>query len=167
MPNVDCPARAKTRFIGGQNNSNISGTPCGRLVGRSTDGGSTFTSISTGLHADEHALQFDGAGNIYTGNDGGVWKQPTTATTWTNLNTSPLNTLQFESIAVHPTDQFLMIGGTQDNGTEYQQGSSGNWRRAEGGDGGYALIDQSSTNTTDVTMYHTFYNVMNEQIGFD
>src|SRR5205807_4855152 len=64
-----------------------------------------------------------------------------------------LNTLQFESIAVHPTDQFLMIGGTQDNGTEFQQTSSGNWRRAESGDGGYALIDQSATDTTNVTMY--------------
>ena len=35
------------------------------------------------------------------------------------------NTLQFESIAVHPTDRNLMIGGTQDNGTEYQQTSGG------------------------------------------
>ena len=44
--------------------------------------------------------------------------------------------------------------------------SSGNWSNAEGGDGGYALIDQSATNTTNVTMYHTFFN-NNTQIGFD
>jgi hypothetical protein len=70
-------------------------------------------------------------------------------------------------VAVHPTDQFLTIGGTQDNGTQYQQSSSGNWRGAEGGDGGYSLIDQSATNTTNVTMYHTFYNAKGDQIGFD
>src|SRR6266567_2638525 len=61
----------------------------------------------------------------------------------------------------------LLIGGTQDNGTEYQQISAGNWRNAEGGDGGYALIDQSATDTTNVTMYHTFYNITGSQIGFD
>jgi len=59
-----------------------------------------------------------------------------------------------------------MIGGTQGNGTEFQQTSSGNWRRAEGGDGGYVLIDQSATDTTNVTMYHTFFND-NTQLGFD
>ena len=127
-------------------------------------------SDSNGLHADDHSLFFDGAGNIYTGNDGGVWKRSATAavgTAWTNLNNAPLNTMQFEGIAVHPTDRNLMIGGTQDNGTEYQQTSGGNWRGAEGGDGGYALIDQSATNTTNVTMYHTFFNQRNGQIGFD
>jgi hypothetical protein len=161
MPIAVDPNDANVVYIGGQTSSS-----CGRLVGRSVDGGSSFTSVSTGLHADDHALVFDGAGNIYTGNDGGVWKQPTTSSTWTNLNSSPLNTLQFVGIAVHPTDQFLMIGGTQDNGTEFQQTSSGNWRRAESGDGGYALIDQSATDTTNVTMYHTFFN-NNTQIGFD
>jgi hypothetical protein len=161
MPIAVDPNDANTVYIGGQTAS-----ACGRLVGRSTDGGNTFVSDSTGLHADDHTLVFDGAGNIYTGNDGGVWKQPTTSSTWTNLNTSPLNTLQFESVAVHPTDQFLIIGGTQDNGTEFQQTSSLNWRRAESGDGGYALIDQSATDTTNVTMYHTFFND-NTQMGFD
>jgi hypothetical protein len=78
-----------------------------------------------------------------------------------------LNTLQFESIAVHPTDPFLMIGGTQDNGTEFQQTSTGNWSQAEGGDGGYCLIDQSATDTSNVTIYHTFFNQSSTQVGFD
>ena len=143
---------------------------CSDGMKKSIDGGTVFTRDDTGLHADSHALFYDGAGNIYAGNDGGIWKRASNAaavTAWTNLNNAPLNTLQFESIAVHPIDQFLMIGGTQDNGTEYQQTSSGNWRNAEGGDGGYALIDQSSTDTTNVTMYHTFFNSSNSQIYFD
>ncbi len=161
MPIAVDPTDAQVVYIGGQTSST-----CGRLVGKSIDGGSTFTSVSAGVHADNHALVFDGAGNIYTGTDGGIWKAATTSSTFTNLNSSPLNTLQFVGIAVHPTDQFMTIGGTQDNGTEAQVNSSGNWVRAESGDGGYSLIDQSATNTTDVTMYHTFFN-NSSQIGFD
>lgn len=143
---------------------------CSDGMKKSIDGGTVFTRDDTGLHADAHALFYDTAGYIYTGNDGGVWKRSSSAaagTAWTNLNNAPLNTLQFESIAVHPIDRFLMIGGTQDNGTEYQQTSLGNWANTEGGDGGYALIDQSATSTTNVTMYHTFFNSSGQQIGFD
>ncbi|HBB96400.1 MAG TPA: hypothetical protein DC054_13515 [Blastocatellia bacterium] len=169
MPIAVDPTDANVVYIGGQATST-----CGGVVRKAIDGGNgvsgnSFAQDSTGLHADDHALVFDGAGNIYCGNDGGIWRRSASAvagTAWTNLNSSPLNTLQFESIAVHPTDQFLMIGGTQDNGTEFQQTSSGNWRRAESGDGGYALIDQSATDTTNVTMYHTFFN-NSGQIGFD
>jgi hypothetical protein len=159
------PSNALELYLGG----NARGT-CSDGMKKSIDGGLTFFRDDTGLHADSHALFFDGAGQIWTGNDGGVWRKlanNAAASAWTNLNNAPLNTLQFESIAVHPIDQFLMIGGTQDNGTEYQQTSSGNWAQAEGGDGGYALIDQSSTNTIDVTMYHTFFNQTGTQIGFD
>jgi hypothetical protein len=167
MPIAVDPNNASLVYIGGQ-----IATACGRLVGQSTDGGNSFASDGSGLHADSHALFFDGFGNILTGNDGGIWKRSSTAaagTAWTNLNNAPLNTLQFESVALHPSDQFLTIGGTQDNGTEYQITSSGNWRGAESGDGGYSLIDQSATDTTNVTMYHTFYNLSGAggQIGFD
>jgi hypothetical protein len=164
MPIAVDPNAANIIYIGGQTSST-----CGRLVGKSTDGGNTFAANSSGLHADDHTLVFDGAGNIFTGNDGGVWRGPvngTQPTVWTNLNNAPLNTLQFVGIAVHPTDQFMTIGGTQDNGTEAQTGSSGNWIRAESGDGGYSLIDQSATDTTNVTMYHTFFN-NSSQMGFD
>ena len=45
--------------------------------------------------------------------------------------------------------------------------SAGNWTNAEGGDGGYTLIDQSTTSTSAVTLYHTFFNGANSRIGFD
>jgi hypothetical protein len=161
------PTNANEVYLGG----NAGGGACANGMKRSADGGASFTTDQTSLHADSHALFYDGMGaTIFTGNDGGVWKKAAgtaSATPWTNLNTAPLNTLQFESIAVHPTDRFIMIGGTQDNGTEYQQASAGNWRNAEGGDGGYCLIDQSATDTTNVNMYHTFFNQKGTQIGFD
>jgi hypothetical protein len=166
MPIAVDPTSANIIVVGGQ-----TGSACGRLLGKSNNGGDTTTNDSVGLHADAHALVFDGAGNLFIGNDGGVWKgalTPVSSTTnWTNLNTAPLNTLQFESVAVHPTDRFLTIGGTQDNGTEFQITSTGNWSQAEGGDGGYTLIDQSATDTTNVTMYLTFFNQPNNQIMFD
>ena len=165
------PNDANEVYLGG----NARGS-CSDGMKKSTDGGATFSGAATsnrddnGIHADSHALFYDAAGTtIFTGNDGGVWRRSSNAapgTAWTNLNNS-LNTLQFESIAVHPTDRNLMIGGTQDNGTEYQQTSVGNWSNAEGGDGGYCLIDQGATDTTKVTMYHTFFNEKGTQIGFD
>src|SRR2546423_15582324 len=167
MPIAINPNDANEVYIGGNASSNSS--PCPDGVKKSTDGGTTFTRDNSGLHADSHAFAYDTAGTtIYAGNDGGVWKgQPRApnpnfqTTIWTNLNSSPLSTLQFESIVVHPTDRFLMIGGTQDNGTEFQQTSTSNWSQAEGGDGGYCLIDTSATDTTNVTMYHTFFNQIN------
>jgi hypothetical protein len=104
-------------------------------------------------------------------NDGGVWKRPDAAagTAWIDANNAPLNTIQFQSVAVHPTDGVLTIGGTQDNGTEAQTPASGTWASAESGDGGFALIDQSATDTgaNIKAMYHTFFNQTNNFIGFD
>ena len=137
----------------------------------SNNGGATFTRDDNGLHADTHAIAFDVSTNpstVWTGNDGGVWKRSAAAaagTLWTNLNNA-LATLQFQSVAVGKSDPFFGIGGTQDNGTEIQQTSLGNWSQADFGDGGFALIDQSTTSTTNVTMYHTYFNQTNTLIGF-
>src|SRR5258706_174880 len=169
MPIAVDPSDANIVYVGGQSGSSSS-LVCGGAVRKSTDGGTTFSTDGTGLHADQHAFFFDGGGNIYTGNDGGIWKRASSlaaGSAWTNLNHAGLNTLQFESVAVHPADQFLTIGGTQDNGTEVQQTSSGNWKNAEGGDGGYTLIDQSAADNTNVTMYLTMFNQANSQILFD
>src|SRR5437773_2861181 len=69
------------------------------------------------------------------------------------------------SVAVHPGNGNFTIGGTQDNGTEFRN-AAGIWSRADFGDGGYALIDQNATNTTNVTMYHTYFNATGVLIGF-
>lgn len=137
----------------------------------SSNGGGTFTRDDSGLHADTHAVVFDGLTNpstVYVGNDGGVWKRSATAapgTLWTNLNNG-LGTLQFQSVAVGRSDPVFGIGGTQDNGTETQQASLGTWSQADFGDGGFALIDQSTASTSNVTMYHTYYNQKSSLIGF-
>jgi hypothetical protein len=137
----------------------------------SNDNGASFSVDQNGLHADFHVIAVQAQTNpsiVWVGNDGGVWKRPANApvgTLWTNLNNG-LGTLQFTSLAVGKSDPALTIGGTQDNGTEIQQGSIGSWSQADFGDGGYALIDQSTTSTTDVTLYHTYYNATGGPIGF-
>ncbi|HEX3231932.1 MAG TPA: hypothetical protein VHQ95_23330, partial [Pyrinomonadaceae bacterium] len=65
------PANADEVYLGG-----AAGTgACGNGMKKSTNGGTSFFRDQTGLHADSHALFFDGAGNIYAGNDGGIWKK--------------------------------------------------------------------------------------------
>src|SRR5947199_205536 len=147
-----------------------SATSC--AMKKSTNGGSNFSADESGLHADTHGLFIDPLTNpvtVYTVDDGGVFKRPDSAagSTWTNLNNGALDTLQFVGIASHPSDRNMVLGGNQDNGTAVQTSSAGNWSQAENGDGGYSLIDQNATDTTNVTMYHTLFNITGQQIGFD
>jgi hypothetical protein len=133
------------------------------------DGGTTFSSSTNTLHVDSHMVGVAPSNPdvIYTGNDGGVWKTTTgtTSITWIDANTPSYSATQFQSIAVHPIDRNFSIGGTQDNGTEFFH-SSGFWTRADFGDGGYAVIDQTATSVENTVMYHTYYNVTQTLVGF-
>jgi hypothetical protein len=148
-------------YIGGNSDGTSSA-----IIKKSTNGGSTFVKAQTGLHADSHAIAFDPVDPniVYTGNDGGIFKSTAGGTgTWQSLNGglsggTPINSMQYMSVAVHPTDPNITIGGTQDNGTHRIQ-ANGAWTRTDYGDGGWALIDQSSSSTTSFRQYHTYYNV--------
>ncbi len=134
----------------------------------STDAGGSFINSETGLHSDVHAIAVapSNPSVIYFGSDGGIWKSTDAGANWTSLNNGTFSATQFESIAIHPTDRNFLLGGTQDNGTEYLD-PNGAWSQAALGDGGYCLIDQNATDTTNVTEYHTYYNQRNTRIGFD
>jgi photosystem II stability/assembly factor-like uncharacterized protein len=146
---------------------------CGTgVMGRSTDGGKTFKPSQNYLHADSHATAYAPRNTsvIYAGNDGGIFVSSNAGATWQSLNTAGFNATQFESLSLHPTDPNFMIGGTQDNGTEFMK-PDGTWTRADYGDGGFSGIDQGSTDVTSVVMYHTYFNVRNQDptksvIGF-
>jgi photosystem II stability/assembly factor-like uncharacterized protein len=148
---------------------NVGGSPT-LIAGRSTDGGSTFTTNGTsaaGLHVDTHAFVISRSDPsvVYVGNDGGIFRSNDGGMSWTSLNNTDFHATQFQSLALHPTDRQFLIGGTQDNGTQFLR-PDGTWIRADGGDGGYALIDQGATDTTNVVMYHTYFNQVGTQIGF-
>lgn len=125
----------------------------------STNGGTTFTSSANGLHTDSHAITVapSDPSVIYFGSDGGIYKSTDAGANWVSLNNSTFRATQFMSLAVHPTDANFTIGGTQDNGTNFYKPNA-TWTRADFGDGGYSLIDQNATNTTNVDMYHTYFN---------
>ncbi len=94
---------------------------------------------------------------VYLGTDGGIYRSDDSGLIWSTLNNTDFHATQFQSLALHPTDRQFLIGGTQDNGTQFLR-PDGTWFRADFGDGGYALIDQNATDTTNVTMYHTYFN---------
>ncbi len=147
---------------------NVQSANCAKLLGKSLDGAATvFANLDNGLHADTHVVKIDpnNSSVIYHGNDGGIYKSTNAAASWTSLNNTGFHATQFQSIATHPTDQFYTIGGTQDNGTEFLQPTN-IWTRADAGDGGFAMIDQNAVNTTNVTMYHTYFNQAGTQIGY-
>lgn len=156
------PNNANNVILGGNVNST-----CSKLSARSTDGGATFASSSSGVHADNHVAAFAPSNPTiaYMGTDGGIYKSTNSGAGWTSMSNTGFNATQFQSLALHPTNREFMIGGTQDNGTEFKR-ADGTWTRADFGDGGFALIDQSAADTSTVTMYHTYFNQTNNLIGF-
>ncbi len=155
------PGNASIIYVGGNaDSSTLSALSCGSaILAKSTDG-INFNRSEAHLHPDSHAIAIAPTNSsiIYTGNDGGIFKSVDAGATWTSLNNGSFSATPFQSLALHPGDANFMIGGTQDNGTELMN-SSGAWTRSDAGDGGYALIDQSSVGTSNVTMYHTYFNL--------
>jgi len=133
---------------------------------RSTDGGNTFQQFAQGLHVDTHAIEYapSNPNIVYFGSDGGIWRSTDEGVTWTARNNDDYHATQFQSIAIHPTDPQFLLGGTQDNGTLFLQPNVA-WTTTEGGDGGYALIDQNAADVINVTQYHTF-NASTASMGF-
>jgi len=153
----------QTIFLGGA----VDGTTGEAILEKSTDGGTSFTPDDGTLHADTHAVTIAPSNKtiMYFGSDGGVWRSIDSGGTWTSRNTTGLSLTQFQSLAIHPSDNKFSIGGTQDNGTVMLKPDA-TFTRADFGDGGYALIDRNATDTTTVTMYHTYFNARANLIGY-
>ena len=153
------PTNPVAVLLGGSVTANAPTYPCSKLIARSNDGGATFAPTAVGVHADNHTIVFAPSDPtiVYMGTDGGIYKSTNGGNTWTPLNNSTFRATQFQSIATHPTDREIMIGGTQDNGT-IKRNSDGTWAWTDGGDGGYALFDRNGTSVTNAIAYHTYQN---------
>ncbi|MEO8572326.1 MAG: VCBS repeat-containing protein [Pyrinomonadaceae bacterium] len=143
------------------------------VFGRSTTGGAAFTNSSNGLHVDTQAFALapSNPSIMYFGSDGGIWKtgdvRSVGAVTWTSLNNTTFSATQFMGLALHPVDRNYLLGGTQDNGTEFLAPDGFTWVRSDGGDGGFAAIDQNATTPTNVVAYHTYFSQTTTQVGFE
>lgn len=166
LPVAVDPADPNIIYLGGSAGNQIGSCGPG-IMGKSIDGGASFHPSQNFLHADSHATVVAPSNHsvIYAGNDGGIFRSNDAGATWNSINSAGFNATQFESLSVHPTDPTFSIGGTQDNGTEFLK-PDGSWTRADFGDGGFSAIDQNSTSTVNVTMYHTYFNVTGGLIGF-
>ncbi len=131
------PDNAEEIFTGGVN------------IWHSIDGGRTFTisshwflgpNVVPYVHADIHSLDFHGD-ILFAGTDGGVWNTADKGLTWTDISFG-LATTQFYRIGGYPDDASLVIGGTQDNGTNLLNGDQ--WTHVLGADGMEASIDHSN-----------------------
>lgn len=128
------------------------GLPCGASCPRTT-------------HPDQHALAWLD-GNVVIGNDGGVYKRPSSATgygRWTDLNAG-LRTLQYYGArdgAAYPKAPSLAYwGGLQDNGTSLLLPNRSHNVEPAGGDGGMVLVDPANAQRavgeyTDLDLYRT------------
>ncbi|HEY0702769.1 MAG TPA: IPT/TIG domain-containing protein [Candidatus Acidoferrales bacterium] len=163
-------------FAGGSAQPHFTGAAYGMAsIYRSSDGGATWQDFSadnsgnnTYAHVDIHALAFALGSSqqvlaMFDANDGGVWTStdvfnPATTTGnqhWLDLNTitgtadTSLNITQFyPGVALHPTTDQILYGGTQGNDVQEFSGSL-SWSGAEACpyDGGYTAVDQQNPST--------------------
>lgn len=141
------PATPGTIFIGGI------------TTWKSTDFGVTWaaannwTSNTAGVptvHADKHALAYQPvSGNLFEGNDGGIYKTTNSGASWTDLSNG-LVISQIYRLGVSQTNASKVITGLQDNGAKLY--NTGAWTDVSGGDGMECIIDYSNANY----MYATY-----------
>ena len=113
---------------------------------RSDDGGQSWT-MKPGAHVDHHEVVAHPSDPaiIYTACDGGIYRSPDRADSWTFVGEGLANGL-FYDLALAATKPEIAIGGTQDNGTVLYDGTSTVWKEILGGDGATVAIDPTNDN---------------------
>ncbi|MFT4678216.1 MAG: photosystem II stability/assembly factor-like uncharacterized protein [Litorivivens sp.] len=91
------------------------------------------------VHADIHHLSFND-GILWCGTDGGIFRSINSGNTFSDLSDG-LEISQFYRFSSYAGNSDLVIGGTQDNGTNLRE--SGSWTHVLGADGMEAIIHPS------------------------
>lgn len=110
--------------------------------------GGTSTNV-TPPHVDCHAIEWDAAGRLLSGDDGGLHRSTNLGGSWTNLNIG-LSTIQFYAgLSTHPTNPEFFLGGMQDNGSGRRNNAGTQaWTHVTGGDGGWTLTGGTAASPT-------------------
>ena len=131
----------------------------GILTWRSMNAGVNFTCTSDWVpgnaasqnigycHADVDDLLFYGT-NLYAVTDGGIFKASNTGTinaTYYEDLTTGLSIRQFYKIGISQTEDVIVSGGSQDNGTSFYT-EAGGWKDWLGADGMETFIDKNNKN---------------------
>ena len=118
----------------------------GVSVIRSSDGGATFSSLTSGTHVDQHAIWIDPSNisRVYLGNDGGFFSSSVGGGSWVKSLDLPIT--QFYAGAIDPQNAARLLGGTQDNNTLITSGSPSAWSAILSGDGFQCMVDPLSSN---------------------
>ena len=115
---------------------------------RTTDGGATWTQISTWvgptlsyIHADQQTAVWNG-NQVLVGSDGGIFYSANSGANFTDRNVG-LRIKQFYSCAMHPSNANYFLAGAQDNGVhQFTNAGLGSTVEVTGGDGSFVQIDQ-------------------------
>lgn len=95
------------------------------------------------LHVDQHVFAFPGSGDdIWLGNDGGVWLSTDRADSWKHRNRG-LAAMQFYGGAHHEAIAALVLGGSQDNQSQFRDGHP-LWMGSAGGDVADVALDAAN-----------------------
>jgi photosystem II stability/assembly factor-like uncharacterized protein len=113
---------------------------------RSDDGGMNWVN-KPGAHVDHHGFARDPstASTIYTACDGGIYQSVNRGDAWQFIGDGIANVL-FYDLALSAARPEVAVGGTQDNGTAFYDGSSSIWGEILGGDGATVAIDPTDGN---------------------
>lgn len=136
-------------------------------LGFSLNGGVTWVKGGNS-HADYHIFKFDpnNEDKLLVGNDGGIYEYSALTL---NLTPKSLNNgfvvSQYYAGDFHPTSD-VVIGGTQDNGTNLTSSLLGEFEEINGGDGGFSFINQQNPNIAYSTAQYG-YITKTTNLGFE
>lgn len=118
---------------------------CGVSILKSSDGGVSFSDVTSGAHVDEHALWIDpsNSNRVLMGSDGGFY-WTLGGVGWNKSLDLPIS--QFYAGTVAPQNAAKILGGTQDNGTLKTEAGPSAWTNILGGDGFHVLVDAANVN---------------------
>ncbi|HEY3177737.1 MAG TPA: hypothetical protein VGL25_02520 [Casimicrobiaceae bacterium] len=132
----------------------LSGISLWKGTRNAATGAWTFVDIGGAFHPDNHVLAFHPTNHlvVYAGSDGGIYRSTDGGASWDDSINKGICIAQFEFIDQHPTNDAVVIGGTQDNGTEQLRNGPVFYHSADG-DGGFVVIDQTQPRN----VVHTYY----------